>query len=104
MNCEVCGTELPHGALFCGECGRAVGMRAATALHPDSGMPVEPTPDEATAATEILVTSDAAGAALRAAIDWLETTATERLRSSLGPAKLFAEFEDLCHRARKEQP
>jgi hypothetical protein len=46
VNCEVCGTELPHGALFCGECGRAVGMRAATALHPDSGMPVEPTPDD----------------------------------------------------------
>ena len=42
MNCEVCGTELPHGALFCGECGRAVGTRTARTLHPDSGMPVEP--------------------------------------------------------------
>ena len=41
MNCEVCGTELPHGALFCGECGRAVGVRTAKALHPDSGMPVD---------------------------------------------------------------
>jgi hypothetical protein len=28
VNCEVCGTELPHGALFCGECGRAVTVRA----------------------------------------------------------------------------
>jgi hypothetical protein len=28
MNCEVCGTELPFGAMFCGECGRAVGSRA----------------------------------------------------------------------------
>ena len=41
MNCEVCGTELPHGALFCGECGRAVGLRSAKTMHPDSGMPVD---------------------------------------------------------------
>jgi hypothetical protein len=40
VNCEVCGTELPHGALFCGECGRAVGARSAKTFHPDSGMPV----------------------------------------------------------------
>jgi hypothetical protein len=39
VNCEVCGTELPHGALFCGECGRAVGTRTARAVNPDSGMP-----------------------------------------------------------------
>jgi hypothetical protein len=39
VNCEVCGTELPHGAMFCGECGRAVGARSV-ARHPDSGMPV----------------------------------------------------------------
>jgi hypothetical protein len=41
VNCEVCGTELPHGAMFCGECGRAVTSRTAQAVHPDSGMPVE---------------------------------------------------------------
>jgi hypothetical protein len=41
VNCEVCGTELPHGALFCGECGRAVGVRSAKTLNPDSGMPVD---------------------------------------------------------------
>jgi FHA domain len=65
VKCEVCGTELPHGAMFCGECGRAVGSRGATSRgsaasgtassgtrsddavprHPDSGMPiVAPTP------------------------------------------------------------
>ncbi|NEM90435.1 zinc ribbon domain-containing protein [Galbitalea soli] len=27
MNCEVCGTALPEGAMFCGECGRAVSAR-----------------------------------------------------------------------------
>jgi hypothetical protein len=43
VNCEVCGTELPHGALFCGECGRAVTPGAARAVHPDSGMPMEAT-------------------------------------------------------------
>jgi hypothetical protein len=26
--------------MFCGECGRAVGTRTATVVHPDSGMPV----------------------------------------------------------------
>ena len=41
MNCEVCGTELPQGAMFCGECGRAVGVRAAQLRHVDSDMPVE---------------------------------------------------------------
>jgi hypothetical protein len=41
VNCEVCGTELPHGAMFCGECGRAVGARSV-ARNPDSGMPVQP--------------------------------------------------------------
>lgn len=45
MKCEVCGTELPHGAMFCGECGRAVGARGAASndaapRHPDSGMPI----------------------------------------------------------------
>ncbi len=47
MNCEVCGTELPHGALFCGECGRAVGIRTARVLNPDSGMPVRAASDTA---------------------------------------------------------
>jgi hypothetical protein len=47
VNCEVCGTELPHGALFCGECGRAVGSRSAQTLHPDSGMPVDSARDTA---------------------------------------------------------
>jgi hypothetical protein len=41
VNCEVCGVELPHGAMFCGECGRAVGTRAALVVHPDSGMPIQ---------------------------------------------------------------
>jgi hypothetical protein len=41
VNCEVCGVELPHGAMFCGECGRAVGTRAAQVVHPDSGMPIQ---------------------------------------------------------------
>lgn len=28
MNCRHCGSELPRGAMFCGECGRAVSMTA----------------------------------------------------------------------------
>jgi hypothetical protein len=34
--------ELPQGAMFCGECGRAVGARTVELRHPDSGMPLEP--------------------------------------------------------------
>jgi hypothetical protein len=45
VNCEVCGTELPHGALFCGECGRAVGTRVVRTVNPDSGMPESVRPD-----------------------------------------------------------
>ena len=52
MNCEVCGTELPHGALFCGECGRAVGVRSAKTLNPDSGMPVDAPDSGASAQSE----------------------------------------------------
>jgi hypothetical protein len=53
VNCEVCGTVLPHGALFCGECGRAVGVRTARTFHPDSGMPLDAAPEaESVAAPE----------------------------------------------------
>jgi predicted nucleic acid-binding Zn ribbon protein/pSer/pThr/pTyr-binding forkhead associated (FHA) protein len=31
VNCTHCGTLLPRGALFCGECGRSVGSTAGTA-------------------------------------------------------------------------
>lgn len=33
--------ELPVGAMFCGECGRAVGARSLALSHIDSGMPIE---------------------------------------------------------------
>lgn len=33
VNCTYCGTELPSGALFCGECGRAVAPAASSANH-----------------------------------------------------------------------
>jgi hypothetical protein len=46
VNCEVCGTELPQGAMFCGECGRSVAGRTVT-THPDSGMPLAPQPPTA---------------------------------------------------------
>jgi hypothetical protein len=61
VNCEVCGVELPHGAMFCGECGRAVGTRVALTVHPDSGMPIQssagggaPTPSSGSRDTVIL--------------------------------------------------
>lgn len=54
MNCTACGTALPEGALFCGECGRAVDVSrfaprprvavpatsGAFALTPDTRLPV----------------------------------------------------------------
>lgn len=54
MNCTACGTALPEGALFCGECGRAVEVSrfaprppipvpapsGALALTPDARLPV----------------------------------------------------------------
>jgi hypothetical protein len=51
VNCEVCGTELPHGAMFCGECGRAVAQRppvdvdfAPPPVPAPVGMEVPPAP------------------------------------------------------------
>jgi hypothetical protein len=38
--------------MFCGECGRAVGTRAAEVLHPDSGMPLPAATGGAHAASE----------------------------------------------------
>jgi hypothetical protein len=35
MNCAYCGTALPEGALFCGECGRSVGTIVSAAAAPD---------------------------------------------------------------------
>src|SRR5664279_254869 len=33
MTCHYCGTALPDGALFCGECGQPVGSGAVATLH-----------------------------------------------------------------------
>jgi predicted nucleic acid-binding Zn ribbon protein len=49
VNCRYCGTELPEGALFCGECGRAVAApepepAAAVAPQPVAPQPVAPQP------------------------------------------------------------
>jgi uncharacterized Zn finger protein (UPF0148 family) len=38
MTCHYCGTELPAGALFCGECGQPVA--AAASSHPSTGSSV----------------------------------------------------------------
>ncbi|MCU1551498.1 MAG: hypothetical protein JWR36_2058 [Glaciihabitans sp.] len=55
MNCAVCGTELPYGAMFCGECGRAVGVRAAQLRHADSDMPIEAAPTAAGARDTVII-------------------------------------------------
>ncbi|MCU1524290.1 MAG: hypothetical protein JWO18_1184 [Microbacteriaceae bacterium] len=41
MNCTYCGTELPPGALFCGECGRAVAPASGSA-SPRVARPPDP--------------------------------------------------------------
>jgi hypothetical protein len=53
MNCRVCGSELPDGAMFCGECGSSV---TATLLRPAAKDPrpsdttiIEPLPGPAVA-------------------------------------------------------
>ncbi|TFD74241.1 FHA domain-containing protein [Cryobacterium sp. Sr8] len=35
MNCRICGTELPGGAMFCGECGSSSTATPATRKRPD---------------------------------------------------------------------
>lgn len=40
MTCAYCGTELPEGAMFCGECGRAVAGRAAKTATKSAKEPV----------------------------------------------------------------
>ena len=57
MTCFYCGTELPTGAMFCGECGRPVNTKggrstkaARAAAAAASAVPVAPTGAEAVAA------------------------------------------------------
>ena len=45
MNCRYCGTKLPTGAMFCGECGRSVAAAAAPPALP----PLLPSPTTAAA-------------------------------------------------------
>ncbi|HMM82554.1 MAG TPA: zinc ribbon domain-containing protein [Terrimesophilobacter sp.] len=46
MTCSYCGTDLPSDAMFCGECGRAVTMAAASAPRPIIPAPLtRPTAD-----------------------------------------------------------
>lgn len=43
MRCRFCDSELPQGALFCGECGRAVSAAPSAAIdasHPIAGRPL----------------------------------------------------------------
>jgi predicted nucleic acid-binding Zn ribbon protein len=50
VNCRFCGTVLPEGAQFCGECGRSVAPTASTAVRRRPEMPAivfssEPDPE-----------------------------------------------------------
>ena len=36
MNCQICGAELPEGAMFCGECGSSTTATAATRRRQDA--------------------------------------------------------------------
>lgn len=42
MNCRFCGTALPEGALFCGECGRPVGVANPSPATPVRSRPAMP--------------------------------------------------------------
>jgi hypothetical protein len=45
--------------MFCGECGTAVGTRAARTLHPDSGMPLDPsTAEQPASETSVVAVAD----------------------------------------------
>lgn len=37
MNCQICGTELPPGAMFCGECGSAAGATVESRRRGEPG-------------------------------------------------------------------
>ncbi|MCX7521194.1 FHA domain-containing protein [Microbacterium sp. STN6] len=59
MNCRVCGSELPEGAMFCGECGSSVTAarltRPAVAdSRPSDTSIIEPLPAPATAGPAIV--------------------------------------------------
>jgi hypothetical protein len=53
MNCRVCGSELPEGAMFCGECGSSVTATllrpAAKDTRPSDTTIIEPLPGPAVA-------------------------------------------------------
>lgn len=59
MNCRVCGSELPEGAMFCGECGSAVNATPLTRPaiadpRPSDTTIIEPLPRPASAGPAIV--------------------------------------------------
>ncbi|MDQ1608669.1 MAG: hypothetical protein QOE16_1401 [Microbacteriaceae bacterium] len=60
MNCRVCGSDLPDGAMFCGECGSSVTVtrvrrRAVADPRPSDTTIVQPLPGPAVAGPEFPV-------------------------------------------------
>jgi len=53
VSCRYCGTELPDGALFCGECGRAVNIDQERAPATASSSVIVPTTRSALAASTV---------------------------------------------------
>lgn len=96
MNCRVCGSPLPEGALFCGECGSAVNatpLTRAAAADPRASDTtiIEPLPRPAVAGPAIVsreilfemprsatADADATGTPREAAPDTVLRTETER--------------------------
>lgn len=58
MNCRYCSTELPEGALFCGECGRAVSSKRPAAEPELPAGPVAPAAEPVVADPAIAVAGD----------------------------------------------
>ncbi len=68
MNCRYCGSELPEGALFCGECGRAV-VAAEVVAAPVAAPPVAERPVETPAPAPHIAPMPVAFSAAAAASD-----------------------------------
>ncbi|MGX5681282.1 zinc-ribbon domain-containing protein [Schumannella luteola] len=77
MICSNCATELPPGALFCGECGRPVSARpspvpapSGDALAPVAAAPDAPAAPEVEPAVELVAPELPSRAPLSASADW----------------------------------
>lgn len=93
MNCQICGAELPHDALFCGECGSSTSATAQSRQRQDHRpsdttviQPLRTRQSTGIISVPLEVTSDAATSAPETNVPETSAAFPEQVEASAAPA------------------